>query len=173
MKLFHVSEDGAIGLFEPRPSLRVPAPGQPAVWAIAGDKLAHYLLPRDCPRVCFATPAANGDASPPGLLRSPAPRVVAIESEWFQRALAATLFLYELPAAEFSLFLEEAGYWVAYRPVAPVCVTEIENPLSALLQTGAELRILPSLWELHDTAIEAGTVFSMIRMRNAKPRNAA
>jgi hypothetical protein len=127
------------------------------------------LLPRDCPRVCFAIPAANEAVSPLLSLRSAAARVVAIEREWFQRACTTTLFVYEMPAAAFSLAHQDAGYWIAR---APIGVTEVNNPLAALLQTGAELRILPCLWELHDAAIAANTVFSMIRMRNAKPRPA-
>jgi hypothetical protein len=173
MKLFHVSEDASIELFEPRPTPAMLPPGDLAVWAISEDKIANYLLPRNCPRVCFAPPPEANATCPLDPLRSRAKRVIAIESEWFQRAYAARLFLYEMPANTFSLCHKDAGYWISREPVQPVSVTNIGNPLEALLQTGAELRILPSLWDLHDGAIEAGAVFSMIRMRNAKPRGAA
>jgi hypothetical protein len=173
MKLFHVSDNAAISVFEPRPAPGMLKAGDLAVWAISEDKLANYLLPRDCPRVCFATRSEFRDAAPLLPLRSAAPRVIAIESAWFERACAATLFLYEMPGAAFSHAHQDAGYWIAREPIVPVSVTKIAHPILALLQTGAELRVLPSLWELHDAAIAAGTVFSMIRMRNAKPRGNA
>ena len=71
-ELCHVSEEGPFSAMTPRAS---PGSDVPVVWAVDEEHLPHYLLPRDCPRVCWAT----GDAAGP-LLGSPARRVVAVES---------------------------------------------------------------------------------------------
>ena len=53
-RLFHVSEDTGITRFEPRPSPSADAGViGTAVWALSEDFLPNYLLPRDCPRICF------------------------------------------------------------------------------------------------------------------------
>jgi hypothetical protein len=49
-KLFHVSEQADIKEFIPRFS---PHTNQPVVWAIAENKLANYLLSRNCSRVAY------------------------------------------------------------------------------------------------------------------------
>lgn len=51
-RLFHVSEDSGIEVFEPRPAALFPNLG-PVVWAVAESHLVNYLLPRECPRVTF------------------------------------------------------------------------------------------------------------------------
>ena len=55
LRLFHVSEESRIKVFNPRP---VPSPDAgvagEAVWAVDEVHLPNYLLPRDCPRVTFA-----------------------------------------------------------------------------------------------------------------------
>jgi Family of unknown function (DUF6886) len=149
MKVFHVSECGTIDLFEPRTGGQGLAPDERAVWAVEEGKLAHYLLPRDCPLVCFVPVRAAVSHS----LASDARCVVAIERAWFLRAQTCRLFLYELPPEPFNMRDKTAGYWTSPNAVRPVCMTEIGNPLAALLETGAELRVLPSLWPLHDAVI--------------------
>ena len=58
MKLFHVSEEKKIEEFVPRYS---DSTKEPVVWAIAEAKLANYLLPRNCPRVCFSANNATSN----------------------------------------------------------------------------------------------------------------
>ncbi len=51
MPLHHVSENGVIETFVPRVS---PSGGtRPVVWAVDHAHLPNYLVPRECPRVCF------------------------------------------------------------------------------------------------------------------------
>ena len=52
-RLFHVSEDTGITRFEPRPSPSTNTTLGVCVWSIAETHLANYLLPRNCPRICF------------------------------------------------------------------------------------------------------------------------
>ena len=51
-RLFHISEEGGIDQFDPRPSPSFFAEIKgDVVFAISGKLLHNYLLPRDCPRV--------------------------------------------------------------------------------------------------------------------------
>ena len=55
-RLYHVSDQPGIPLFEPRPVRAGHPRGDlpPVVWAV-GERLLHnYLLPRDCPRVTLS-----------------------------------------------------------------------------------------------------------------------
>ena len=78
MKLFHVSEEKKIEEFIPRYS---DSTKEPVVWAIAKAKLANYLLPRNCPRVCFSANNATSKEDRQRLLGL-SKQVVAIESCW-------------------------------------------------------------------------------------------
>jgi len=58
-------------------------------------------------------------------------------------------------------------------PVTPACVQVFDDPLSELPQRGVEVRIMDNLWSLRDAVVVSSLQFSMIRMRNALPREAA
>src|SRR5687768_18539990 len=96
--LFHVSEDGAIGRFDPRPLPRGAAgvaPNERVVWAIDAAHLHNYLLPRDCPRVTFylrPERAAGAADHEPLLVGTTASRVIAVESAWLERIRTTPLF---------------------------------------------------------------------------------
>ena len=164
MKLFHVSEESNITEFAPRYSSYTK---KPVVWAIAESKLANYLLPRDCPRVCFSKgeKTSAADSQHLGLSR----HAIAIETSWFARAVSTTLYLYEMPNAAFNLYDAIAGYYIADAVVIPIQQHIIERPIEVLAKN-VELRILPSLWQLHDAVIDSTLDFSIIRMKNARPR---
>jgi len=164
MKLFHVSETPGIARFEPRPA----ADGVAKVWAIEQRTLSNYLLPRDCPRVCFRAGAAT-DPSELGLLEG-ADAVIAIENAWVSRVRAATLWVYDMPEGGFALEDSTAGYWVSHEAVVPTgCVAVADLP-TRLAETGVRLIGLHSLWGLHDRVRDSALAFSLIRMRNAAPR---
>ena len=170
--LYHISDDPRIARFEPRPPPS-PRPGLDGrmVWAI-GERLLHnYLLPRDCPRVTFYAGAASAPADVERLLgASGARHVVAIESRWLAALRAGRLYQYALPPDTFELQDAAAGYYISRAPVLPVAVTPIDDLLGALLARDVELRVMPSLWRLHDAVASSTLQFSIIRMRNAQPR---
>ena len=171
-KIFHVSDDPGIETFEPRP---VPSTGSgvagEAVWAVDEDHLPNYLVPRDCPRVTFAVgPMTTDQGRTWYRTQTEARRVVAIESDWFERAANATLFLYEMPAEPFAPSDANAGYFVAREPITPVEMTTLTDPIGEMLKRDVELRVLPSLWRLYDAVAASSLEFSIIRMRNAQPR---
>lgn len=173
LRLFHVSEDGGIERFVPR----LPPNGsvgieEPVVWAVEEARLVNYLLPRDCPRVTFYAGDHTTVADAERLLGPGRPKsVVAIEAGWLARVRAAVLYLYAMPGAGFTEIDRCAGYWVSRAAVVPFGRTVVTDCLAAILERGAELRVMPSLWALHDSVVASTLEFSCIRMRNARPRD--
>jgi hypothetical protein len=173
MRLFHFSDDPAIGRFTPRP-VQVPAvraPGRewlngPLVWAISEWRQPMYLFPRDCPRILI-WPTENtmpqdraawwGDGSQ---------RMIAhVERAWGDRLQAARIYRYELPCEPFE-DLQDAGMWVSREAVEPIGLEVLDDLPAALASLGVELRLVDSLVPLKP--LVATTLhFSGIRLRNA------
>jgi hypothetical protein len=164
--LFHVSEEPDISCFEPRTSEQTAGL---SVWAIDEMRLRNYLVPRDCPRVTFYAGETTTAEDVEHFLGA-SPAVVAIESAWFDKVLKCRLFCYHLPAETFECIDAGAGYFISRHPVVPDHCEVITNPIGHLMSRGVELRLLPSLWWLHDAVAASSLQFSMIRMRNAAPR---
>jgi len=168
-RLYHISDQPAITLFEPRepPS---GAGGKPVVWAIDAEHLPNYLLPRDCPRVTFY---AREDSAPADIERllcgTTATRVIAIEAAWLPKLRDERLYRYELDPAGFSPADEIAGYYTCAAAVAPISEAPIDDILGELARHDVELRVMPSLWKLREAVIHSTLGFSLIRMRNAQP----
>ena len=135
------------------------------VWAVDEARLPNYLLPRECPRVCWAAPRAQHS-----LLSSPASRVIAVEHRWLSRMREAWLNVHHLDSAGFMLLDDTAGYWVSERTVRVRDVRRVEDCLTALAEFDVEVRLTDSLWPYVDAVVATGGEFSAIRMRNAGPR---
>ncbi|MEV8508159.1 DUF6886 family protein [Actinoplanes sp. NPDC051475] len=165
-RLYHVSEDGPLTIMSPRPSPPgTPYEGREWVWAVDERRLPHYLVPRQCPRVCWATPAGSR-----GVLSSPAARVVVVEHAWANRLVAAGLKVHDLEPHGFTLLDATAGYWVTGQRVRVHGVRQVDDCFTALAEHDVELRLTPSLWPYVDAVVAASVEFSNIRMRNAQPR---
>ena len=54
--------------------------------------------------------------------------------------------------------------------MVPRGVTVIEDLLAALIARDVELRVMTSLWKLRDAVVASSLQFSIIRWRNARPR---
>ena len=54
-----------------------------------------------------------------------------------------------------------------------VIVEVFDDPIGELLGREVELRFVPSLWPLRDAVVASSLEFSLIRMRNALPREMA
>lgn len=167
--LYHASEDGGIQCFEPRPPKEAEwvSLGN-VVWGIDHERLPNYLLPRECPRICFAP---GPDSCPEDIERLMGPvvpsRIIAIEASWLDRALRTPLYLYELPADSFRPVDANAGYHVSSEAVTPHTVRLIDSPLEERRRRSVEVRVLPSLWPLRDAVVRSSLQFSCIRLRNA------
>ena len=169
-RLFHVSDDPGIPIFQPRPSPSAfEAIKGDVVFAI-GERLLHnYLLPRDCPRVSFYAGPATTQKDVERFLCA-APYVLAVEKAWLPRIMEATIYLYELPPGSFELLDECAGYYIAYNAVKPIGVRAVCGIMDELLAKDIELRLVSSLWPLADAVVASSLQYSCIRMRNAAPR---
>jgi hypothetical protein len=167
--LFHVSDERGIEQFEPR------APqggGSAVVWAIDAYRLRNYLVPRECPRVTYYAGRGTTPEDVKQFLGS-STAVVAVERDWFERLRSCRLYCYHLPPETFECIDECAGYFVSRVSVVPTCVEVIADPVTELMRRGVELRIVSNLWSLRDAVITSTLQFSIIRMRNALPREAA
>ncbi len=165
-RLFHVSDEGPFTTMSPRPSPPgTPYEGQKLVWAVDEKRLPNYLLPRECPRVCWATPREQHV-----LLSSPAPRVIVVEYGWLPRLLRAGLNVHHLDSADFELLDPTAGYWVSERTTQVQDVHRVDDCVTALSRLDVEVRLTASLWPYADAVVSSGGEFSAIRMRNARSR---
>jgi len=173
--LFHVSDKGDIVRFEPRSTSNAYSSlTESVVWAIDERHLPNYLLPRECPRVCYY---ARSDSNPQDVQRLLGPaearHVVAIDSTWFERASQEAIWIYELPGEPFEVLDSGAGYHVS-RPLGePVMPRRIEKPLLEMLAYDVELRVLKDLASLQELVIKSTLQFSCIRMRNLETRQNA
>jgi len=167
--LFHISEEPGIERFEPRPSELTAAP---VVWAIDAERLRNYLVPRECPRVTFYAGAQTTTADRERFLGASV-AVVAVEQEWLPRVHRSRLYCYHLPPQTFECIDECAGYFVSRESVLPARVEVLEDSVSELRRRDTELRVVRNLWPLRDAVVTSSLQFSIIRMRNAQPRNTA
>ncbi|MBL8555298.1 MAG: hypothetical protein JNL41_13550 [Phenylobacterium sp.] len=169
LRLFHVSEELDIARFEPRPSPSTNTTLGVCVWSICEAHLPNYLLPRDCPRVCFRRGPRTTDEDA-GRILGGADHVVAFPATWLEAVRRVQLAVYEMPSQTFFEANAEAGYWISRNAVEPVRRTLIDDALGALVGAGVEVRVLQDIWPLRDAVVGSSLRFSIIRCRNAEPR---
>lgn len=168
-RLYHFSEDPGIERFVPHVPRTNPS-HPPAVWAIDDDHAPLYWFPRDCPRVTIWPRHAADETAFAERLSTTARRVHAIESVWLDRMRAADVYCYEFDAASFEPWEAATGQWISAGEITPLSVTPVGDLLGAHAAASIELRIVPSLWPLHDVAMRGEFEFSIVRMHNAQPR---
>src|SRR3954447_7226033 len=167
--LYHFSEEPAITRFVPRVPPTNPTQ-RPAVWAIDADHAPLYWFPRDCPRVtAWMHEAADADAFRRAFTTG-ASRVHAIECGWLTRMRGTALYRYSFDAAAFAPWAEASGQWISTTAVVPIEVSAVGDLLDAHSAAEIELRVVPTLWPLHDFVQRGPWDFSMVRMANARPR---
>jgi hypothetical protein len=167
--LFHFSHDPAIQRFTPHVPRSNPT-HPPAVWAIDEDHAPLYWFPRDCPRVT-AWPRNDDELiAYREAFCTTAPRVHAIELSWLPELSATTLYRYRLDSAAFRPWEDASGQWISDQTVEPLDVAALDDLVRCHVDSGIELRAVPSLWPLHDLARRGPWDFSIVRMVNAGPR---
>jgi hypothetical protein len=164
--LYHFSEEPDIARFEPRLAKNA---DHPVVWAVDAQKSRNFLCPRECPRVTFFAGADTSADDVKRYLGSSA-SVLAFESAWLDRVRQLKLFCYHLSADTFHMVDRCAGFFQSTETVIPQQVEVIDDVLKALADRGVEIRVLASLWQLHDAVIASTLSYSIMRMRNAIPR---
>jgi hypothetical protein len=171
MKLFHVSEESDIEIFNPRlPTRDDLDPNKGLVWALCERALPNFLVPRDCPRVTYHIGAGTTKDDIEKYISSPSrcSHVVIIESTWFDRMRNTTLYLYEFASDDFYLQDECAGYYVSEKPQKAVNKIAINDLFAELWKRNVELRVVDNLWEICDKIKKTSFMWSMCRMRFAK-----
>lgn len=172
MRLFHVSEEPNILLFEPRLPKRTDLDQTVGlVWAIDEKRLPNFLTPRECPRVGYYSSIHTSDADKKQFFSSASTsHAVVIENRWFQTMKNTALYLYEFDTKEFVLQDEVAGYYVAKTAQSPIHKFQLDHLFSELFKRNVELRVTDNLWDIAE-AVKASTLsWSLCRMRNASPR---
>ena len=167
--LFHFSEDSTITRFIPHVPRTNPT-HVPAVWAIDEEHAPLYWFPRDCPRVTAWPRNPEEAVAFREAFATDARRVHAIETRWLERVKTATVYRYELDAADFAPWNDASGQWVCAHEVEPLSIAAVGNLLALHRDAGIELRVVQSLWPLHDLVHSDRWDFSTVRMANAQPR---
>jgi hypothetical protein len=164
--LWHVSEDPAIGRFEPHVAATA-ASREPRVWAVDTRHLPLYWFPRDCPRGTFwATPRTT--AADAALLDGRS-RVHVVEEGWLPAMRATRIVAYRLPWDPFAPDPEVGGYWLSREPVEPLDMVELGDLVARHERADIELRAVENLWPLWNLVARSTLEFSGIRLRNATP----
>ena len=168
--LFHVSEEPGITVFGPRPSpSHFEAITGDVVFAISGNFLHNYLLPRDCPRVSYYVGANTTETDKDRFIGSSnANSVIVVESGWYRRVREIILYCYEFSTGNFALLDECAGYYISYNAEIPIAVSEVNDVMGELLNRDIELRFTPDIVNLADSVRRSSLNFSLIRLRNTK-----
>lgn len=172
MRLFHVSEESDIQVFEPRLPTRMDLDQTVGlVWAIDEARLPNFLTPRDCPRVAYHIGSQTTDCDKKRFFSSSSvSHVIVVEDQWFHIMKDTTLYLYEFDTKDFVLQDDIAGYYVATTTQYPKKKYVLSDLFSELLARKVEIRIIDNLWDITD-AVKASTLnWSLCRMRNATPR---
>lgn len=169
MRLFHVSEESDIRIFNPRTPIRVDLDKNlPLVWAIEEKCLPNFLTPRDCPRIgYYIGENATKEDTNNFFTSKGCNHVVVIENGWFQKILNTKLYLYEFDPSNFQLQDEIAGYYVSKTPEKPIGKFEISNLFEELFNRNVELRVVDNLWNFSNTIKNSSLCWSLCRMNNA------
>lgn len=87
MRLFHVSEEENIEVFEPRlPSRNDLDKNVGLVWAIDEARLPNFLTPRDCPRVTYHINENTSEEDKQYYFTSTSvSHVIVLENRWLEK----------------------------------------------------------------------------------------
>ena len=169
MRLFHISEEPDIDVFEPRIPLRDDMDKSVGlVWAIDEKRLPNFLFPRECPRVCYYITEKTSDSDkeaffPCGLYS----HAVVHERRWYERIKNIKLYAYEFNPKDFELQDDVAGYYVAKRKQIPVAKHIITDVFSELEKRNVYVISVDSLSDIAEKVRASSLNWSLCRMRNA------
>ena len=172
MRLFHISEEPDIKVFEPRlPTREDLDQNIGLVWAIDEARLPNYLTPRDFPRVTYHAGSQTTDHDKKRFFSSSdVSHAIAVESKWYQTIKSTTLYLYEFHTEDFVLQDDNAGYYVATTAQYPKEKYVLTDLFDELLKRNVEIHITDNLWNIADEVTASTLNWSLCRMANATPR---
>lgn len=168
--MFHISEEQGIKVFIPRKSPQLYKQIKDDVVFAVSDKMLHnYLLPRDCPRVCFYTGEKTSEIDKMKFFGDSKNKfIINVEESWREAITKTKLYKYEFSSERFELLDENAGYYISYAIQIPVNITEVKDIFSELRERNVELRFLSFIIKLADEISNSTLDYSIIRLRNAK-----
>lgn len=172
MRLFHVSEESNIQVFEPRlPTRSDLDPTVGLVWAIDEKRLPNFFTPRDCPRVTYHVGPHTTESDKKYFFSSRSiSHSVVVESKWFNIIQNTTLYIYEFNTKDFVLQDDVAGYYVAKSVQYAKDKFVVSDLFSELTKLNVEIRIVDNLWDIADEVKASTLNWSLCRMANAMPR---
>lgn len=172
MRLFHVSEESNIEVFNPRiPDRNDLDKSIGLVWAIDEERLPNFLTPRDCPRVTYHIGENTSEQDIENYFTSKTMKhTVIIEHKWYEIMKNTTLYLYEFDPTDFELQDGIAGYYIAKTPQIPKDKYVINDLFKVLFERNIELRFVDNLWDISDRIKQTTLNWSMCRMGYAQPR---
>ena len=172
MRLFHVSEEPDIKVFEPRlPTRKDLNPNIGLVWAIDEVRLPNFLTPRNCPRVTYHVGNQTSNSDKKRFFSSSGiSHAIVIENKWYHMMKNAVLYLYEFHTEDFKLQDSIAGYYVATTTQYPKAKYILTDLFGELLRRNVEIRITDNLWDMADDVKTSTLNWSLCRMTNASPR---
>lgn len=167
--LWHVSENATIVRFEPRLPPGAGADNAiPVVWAVDDAHLAHYLVPRDCPRIALRRGGGNARDIARFFPAGSSEVVLYLEDDWREAVRTTAIWCYALPRATFRCVDANAGYFTSNEAVEPTGRLRIESPLAALRARDVEVRWAPRMRDIAAEVTQSSLAFSIIRLRNAR-----
>lgn len=172
MRLFHVSEESDIKIFEPRiPTRNDMDKKEGLVWAVDELRLPNFLTPRNCPRVTYhISKDTKEDDIKKYFTSITATHTVVIENKWFEIMNETHLYLYEFDTNEFELQDNTAGYYVSKTTQRPIAVYRMNNLFHELFVRNVEIRIVDNLWKIGEEIQRTTLNWSLCRMSFAQPR---
>jgi len=165
--VFHYSEDGTIRRFAPHVPPSNPRQ-PPSVWAIDELHAPLYWFPRRCPRISVWAYDDDQQRVLTEEFDTEASRIVAAESDWFDRVRSARVYRYRFDASEFVPWSEADGQYISTEVVHPVEVEPLDDLLLLHAAAGIEYRSTPRLGRLMDHMLSSGLPFSFVRIRDAR-----
>ena len=173
MRLFHVSEESEIEIFNPRIPTRTDLDQSVGlVWAINEKCLPNFLTPRNCPRVTYHIGLNTSESDMKRYISTNGcSHVVVIETKWFEILKNTKLYLYEFDSKQFELQDNIAGYYISKTPQTPIAKFELTNLVLELSRRNVEIRVLDNLWDICEEIQQTTFNWSMCRMGFAQPSN--
>ena len=170
MRLFHVSEEPDIQVFEPRiPKRNDLDKSVGLVWAIDEARLPNFLTPRNCPRVAYYSTSNTTEQDKKKFFSSSTiSHALVVENQWFETICSTTLYLYEFYLDDFSLQDDVAGYYVAKTTQITKAKYEIKDIFGELIKRNVEIRMTDCLWDIAAEVKQSTLNWSLCRMAFAK-----
>jgi hypothetical protein len=169
VRLYHVSERSGIAVFHPRPAKKTVWPAMTGryVWAVSEETVHNYLLPRECPRVCWTPGPRTSEAEKRAFDDAGGQvAIIAVELAWMDAIGRCILWRYELDPARFAPLDSDAGYYCSEHEERPLAVTALRDPPALLAAARVSLIARDDLEPLRAAIASSGYRFSNIKMSN-------